>query len=187
LIEHTLSGAISSRSVCWFFVLIRRAVGSTLDPEAIQAQVIAYLKTFAAPAEEDQRDRIAADLAEVEKEVEGYADAIGLGGDLPLLVAKLKAATAQVESLRATLAVIRRRHRWDELDPEDLADALKLSREVSPDLTADWKVLRALGVQITVDPTLKEAVIQGNLDQVVAAKLGYAQSPIPVGGQWISL
>jgi hypothetical protein len=62
-----------------------------------------------------------------------------------------------------------------------------LSREVSADLTADRKVLRALGVQITVDSTLKEAVIQGNLDQVVTSKLGYAQSPIPVGGQWISL
>jgi hypothetical protein len=51
----------------------------------------------------------------------------------------------------------------------------------------DRKVLRALGVQITVDSTLKEAVIKGNLDQVVASKLGYAQSPIPVGGPWISL
>ena len=137
MIEHTLSVAISSRSVCWFFVLIRRAVGSTLDPEAIQAEVIAYRKTFAAPAEEDQRDRIATDLAKVEEEVEAYAGAIGLGRDLPILVAKLKAATAQVESLRATLAGHQAAaDRWDELDPEDLADALKLSREVSPDLTA---------------------------------------------------
>ena len=80
MIEHTLSVAISSRSVCWFFVLIRRALGSTLDPEAIQAEVIAYRKTFAAPAEEDQRDRIAGDLAKVEKEVETYATPSGWVG-----------------------------------------------------------------------------------------------------------
>jgi hypothetical protein len=107
---------------------------------------------------------------------------------LPVLVTKLKTATARVEALRTTLASAQTvAERWSELDPEDLADALRLSREGFPDLTADRSVLRSLGVQITVDSTLKEAVIQGNLDQVVAAKLGYAQSPKLVGGRWISL
>ena len=88
------------------------------------------------------------------------------------LVAKLKTASARVEALRATLASAQTvADRWSELGPEDLADALKLSREGSPDLTADRKVLRALGVTITVDQALKEAVIHGNLGPIVSGKL----------------
>jgi hypothetical protein len=141
-----------------------------------------------APGEDDQRDRIATNLAKFEKEADNLANAIGLGGDIPVLVAKLKTASARVEGLRASLASAQTvADRWGELDPEDLADALKLSRDGSPDLTADRSVLRSLGVTITVDQSLKEAVIQGNLDQLVAGRLGYAQSPNLVGGRWISL
>jgi hypothetical protein len=53
---------------------------------------------------------------------------------LPVLVTKLKTATARVEALRTTLASAQTvAERWSELDPEDLADALRLSREGSPD------------------------------------------------------
>ena len=101
-----------------------------------------------------------------------HANAIGLGGDLPVLVAKLKAATAQVEALRASLASAQTvADRWGELDPEDLAAELRLTQGWSQDFTADRKVLRALGVTITVDRPLKEAIIQGNLVQIVASRL----------------
>jgi hypothetical protein len=37
-------------------------------------------------------------------------------------------------------------------------------------VTADRKVLRALGVQITVDQALKEAIIVGDVARVVAGR-----------------
>ena len=143
-----------------------------MDPKAIETEVIAYLKTFTAPGEEDQRDRIAADLGRAEREAQNWLEAIGQGGDMPVLVARLRAATARVEGLRASLASAQIvADRWIELDPEDLADELPLAQADSPDLTADRKVLRSLGVTITVDRELKEAVIQGNLGQIVASRL----------------
>ena len=88
------------------------------------------------------------------------------------LCSKLKAAPAQVESLRATLASQQAvAERCYELDPEDLAAELRLTQEWSQDFTADRKVLRALGVQITVDQALREALIDGNLGPIVASKL----------------
>jgi site-specific DNA recombinase len=151
---------------------IASAVRGALDPKAIEAEIIAYLKTIAAPGPEDQRDRIVADLAKAEKEEQSYADAIGLGGDLPVLVAKLKGVSFRCESLRASLASHQAiADNLDDLDPEDLADALRLTQEGSPDLTADRKVLRSLGVQITVDQALREAVIDGNLYRIVASRL----------------
>ena len=75
---------------------------------------------------------------------------------LPVLVAKLKAATARVVSLRASLAA---------------QDTLGDGHDALPDVTADRKVLRALGVQITVDQALKEAIIMGDVARVVAGRL----------------
>jgi hypothetical protein len=89
---------------------------------------------------------------------------------LPVLVAKLKTATARMESLRATLASQQAvADCYDELDPEDLAAELRLTQEWSPDVTADRKVLRALGA--TIDQALREAVIDGSLGRIVASKL----------------
>jgi hypothetical protein len=100
-----------------------------LDPKAIETEVIAYLKTFTAPGEEDQRDRIAADLGRAEREAQNWLEALGQGGDMPVLVARLRAATARVEGLRASLASAQTvADRWIELDPEDLADELRLPK-----------------------------------------------------------
>ena len=140
---------------------------------------------------EDQRDRIAADLAKAEKEEQSYADAIGPGGDLPVLVAKLKGVSIRCETLRASLAS----HQAiaddvDDLDPEDLADALRLTHEGSPDLTADRKRLRTLGVQITVDQALRGSRDRwqpGPRSGVPTVRTFYVKSPILVGGPWISL
>ena len=68
------------------------------------------------------------------------------------------------------------------LDPEDIADALRLAQESFPDLTADRKVLRALGVIITVDQPLKEAIIKGNVGLVVANRLSSHAPSLWEGG-----
>jgi hypothetical protein len=92
---------------------------------------------------------------------------------VPAFVAKWKVAQARVDALRASLASARAVvDRQAELDPEDLVEALRLSQDGTTDLSADRKVLRSMGVQITVDSALKQAVIRGSLGQVVAGRLG---------------
>ena len=66
----------------------------------------------------------------------------------------------------------------DEINAEDIADELRLAQEgkgtrhdALPDVSADRKALRALGVQITVDQALKEAIIMGDVARVVAGRL----------------
>ena len=95
-----------------------------------------------------------------------------------MLVTKLKAASARVVSLRASLAAQDTlADHLDEINAEDIADELRLAQEgkatghdALPDVTADRKVLRALGVQITVDQALKEAIIVGDVARVVAGR-----------------
>jgi len=169
---------------------ISQAVRNALDKETVEREVMAYLKTIAAPGPEDQREKMAVDLARAEKLMENRAQAMDLGRDMPMLVARWKEAQANVEALRATLSTQQAiSDRWEEVDPEVLAGELRLTQAAlaQPDLTADRKALRSLGVTITVDSTLKEAIIMGTLDTVVSSKLGYASCTVPVGGRWISL
>ncbi len=77
--------------------------------------------------------------------------------------------------------------RLDEIDEEALADELRLAAEPQPDVTADRRVLKALGVIVTVDTTKEEATISGTLAGVLPTKLGYALCTKSVGGPWISL
>jgi site-specific DNA recombinase len=163
---------------------LTHAVRSALDPEAIQQEVIRYL--FSIPATDvTARETLAVDLAKAAKEVDNLADAIGQGGDLPVLVARLKAATARVGGLRAALAAQETlADQAASLDPEDLVEALRLSQEGVPDLTADRSVLRSLGVIVTVDRELKEAIIKGTVGKVVAARLGGPSSGVPLTCAW---
>ena len=140
---------------------------------------MAYLETIKLPTEDSGRERMAADLAKAEKEEQNWLEAIGQGGDMPVLVTKLKAASARVESIRASLAAQEALvDHLDEINPQDIADELRLAQEgkatgydALPDVSADRKVLRSLGVQITVDQTLKEAIIMGDVARVVAGRL----------------
>jgi hypothetical protein len=158
---------------------ITRAVRGALPPEVIEREIMAYLETIKLPTEDSGRERVAADLAKAEREEQNWLDAIGQGGDMPTLVTRLKAASARALSLRATLesqqAVADNLHK---IKPEDIVDELRLAQEgkatghdALPDVTADRKVLRALGVQITVDQALKEAIIVGDVARVVAGRL----------------
>jgi len=152
---------------------ITEAVRGALDPEVIQREVLAYLSTITLTDPDIERTRLEADLAKAEKEADNLANAIGLGGDMPVLVAKLKAATGRVEALRASLARQQAvADHWQEIDPEEIAAELRLAQEgEQEDLTAERQVLRSLGLTITVDRELKEALIQGNVSNIVASRL----------------
>jgi hypothetical protein len=151
---------------------LTHAVRSALDPAAIQREVVAYLSTIKLTDPYIERTRLAADLAKTEKEADNLASAIGLGGNLPVLVGKLKSATARVDGLKASLAAQETlADQAATLDPEDLADALRLSQEGREDLTADREILRSLGVSITVDQSIKEARVRGTIGKVVEARL----------------
>jgi putative ABC transport system substrate-binding protein len=59
------------------------------------------------------------------------------------------------------------------------------SANLAPELVR--RVLKALGVTVTVDTTNKEATNMGGLAGVLPTKFGYASCTVPVGGRWISL
>jgi hypothetical protein len=163
---------------------LTHAVRSALDPAAIQQEVLAYLSTIKLTDPDIERARLGVELAKAEKEEGNLAEAIAQGGDMPVLVARLKAASTRVEGLRASLvsqeAVA---EQAASLDPEEFAEALRLSQEGREDLSADRRVLRSLGVTITINRELREALIMGNVHKVIAARLA-ATSDVALTCAW---
>jgi hypothetical protein len=169
---------------------LTQAVMNALDRDTMKEKITDYWKAlFEVPADdnrEDARKSRTVELTQAEKLVQNRLQAMDLGGDMPVLVARWKEASERVEALRATLSTQQAiSDRYEELDPEVLADELRLTDAAH--IQGNRQVLHALGVQITVDSKLKEAVIMGTLDKVVSSRLGYASCTVPVGGPWISL
>jgi site-specific DNA recombinase len=108
---------------------LTHAVRSALDPAAIQQEVLAYLSTIKLTDPDIERARLGVELAKAEKEEGNLAEAIAQGGDMPVLVARLKAASTRVEGLRASLvsqeAVA---EQAASLDPEEFAEACACRR-----------------------------------------------------------
>jgi len=67
-----------------------------------------------------------------------------------------------------------------------ICELLRLAPEPRPGVTADRRVLKALGVIVTVDTANKEVTIMGTL-QGYFPKLGYVSCTDLVGGPWITL
>jgi hypothetical protein len=106
-------------------------------------------------AQDSERERVALELARTDKLVGNLTDAIGVGGDLPSLVAKLQAATKLQASLQAKLTALETNEA--EETREAIREALQDSEWTPWTLTGtpeDRAILRALiPGKVTVTPT----------------------------------
>ena len=87
---------------------LTQAVMNALDRDTMKEKITDYWKAlFEVPANdnrEDARKSLTAELTQAEKLVQNRLQAMDLGGDMLVLVARWKEASERVEALRATLS-----------------------------------------------------------------------------------
>ena len=76
-----------------------------LRPSVIEQAIAIALETLSSPRQDDQRQALERERQAVQAECERLAEAVGMGGPMAVLVARLQARQARLAELDAALQV----------------------------------------------------------------------------------
>ena len=108
LVNYSRGSAVCSHVTRWPMEARDRAVlaalaGDVLESAIVEDVIAEARQSFEGAAQIDARDQVARELATVEREQARLADAVAAGGDIPILLGRLKATETKRRELQAQI------------------------------------------------------------------------------------